>query len=888
MRELRGLVAGLILCGCAQAATLQGVVRDASGGAVPDASVAIRSATGDLLETLRTTADGSFEYKSPRAGTVRVSASQNGFVSQSALVPPSVDQTEIVLGEPESVYTRINVTASRGSVDDSAASPHVISIRTDSDILKRPAATLGNALEEAPGIVVQQSTYGQVSPFLRGLTGYQVLNLIDGVRFNNSTFRSGPNQYLAFVEPMQASRVEALLGPTGSQYGSDALGGTIQVLTPGARFSDPGERAVHGDFVLGGATADLSGFGAARVSLTTPRVFALVGASGRKHNDLRAGQGYDSRNVFHRLFGMPLDAVSNLVGERQQDSGFRQYGLQGKVAVRLRPDQTLSIYAQRGVLDGVRGYKDLLGGLGRVLSEFEPQVLNWVHGRYEKSGLGPFDSVSATLSLNQQTDGSARQNLRFTDPVTRDFSRVNAYGYAGQATMHRGSRVLASFGGEAYDERVDSTREVFTPTTGATTRPRALYPNRSSYATLGTYGEAAYQLTTRLRLGGGVRFTGVRFHTREDRTFGIPNATQWFQDFTFHSTARWQTTEWLGFQAVVSRGFRAPNLNDLGALGLNDLGYEIPVANAPGALLSTDAGESALSKGMTASSLAAESLMNYEAGLRITTKRVYARVQFFQADLYDPIVRRTLLFASSSAPTQLAGLPVTVLPQTAQQRTQSVVAVATALDPRAVKAFVNDGQSRYYGVEAMGHVRLTSHWSFDANYSYINGRDLFPSRSIRRLPPQLGTAAVRYNPSSRRMWAELSVTAAGEQSRLSGGDRDDERIGASFRRRDIADFFAGSRVAPHLSNGVFTPTSETLAQIQARVLPGISDDNTRVPLYLSTAGWATVNLRAGMPLGENWMITAALENVADRNYRIHGSGVDSPGRSAYLSLRWQF
>jgi len=64
--------------------------------------------------------------------------------------------------------------------------------------------------------------------------------------------------------------------------------------------------------------------------------------------------------------------------------------------------------------------------------------------------------------------------------------------------------------------------------------------------------------------------------------------------------------------------------------------------------------------------------------------------------------------------------------------------------------------------------------------------------------------------------------------------------------------------------------------------------NTRVPLYLSNAGWATVNARAGMPPGENRMITAALENVADRNYRIHGSGVDSPGRSAYLSLRWQF
>ena len=58
------------------------------------------------------------------------------------------------------------------------------------------------------------------------------------MRFNNATFRSGPNQYLAFVDPVRADRVEAMLGPASSQSGSDALGGAIQLLTPVADYSD--------------------------------------------------------------------------------------------------------------------------------------------------------------------------------------------------------------------------------------------------------------------------------------------------------------------------------------------------------------------------------------------------------------------------------------------------------------------------------------------------------------------------------------------------------------------------------------------------------------------------------------------------------------------------
>lgn len=887
-----------VLCQ-AQQTFLQGVVRDSSGALLENARIEIRDSGETLRTVLTTDSQGRFESSEVRPGYLRLQIESPGFATRETVVYWTPESMPLAISlEPEAAYTQVTVNATRGVAEEVASSPHIAIIKDFQDILKRPLATIGNVLEQEPGIQMQQSTYAQVSPFLRGLTGYQVLNLIDGIRFNNSTFRSGPNQYLAFIEPFQAQRVEALLGPTGSQYGSDSLGGTIQVTTQDPSFAGPQAYQMHGDFTLGGATADLSGFGGGRFSLAREKVFWLVGASGRRYNDVRAGDGHDSRNVFHKLFGMPMDATRDLIGSRQQDSGFRQYGVQTKFAVRVKPDQLMTLYYQRGVQDGVRGYKDLLGGLGRVLSTFDPQVLNWVYGRYEKAGLGFLDSLAGTFSLNSQTDGSSRQNLRYSDPITRDYNLVNAYGYSAQGTMHRGSRMLASFGADLYDEHIESEREVRNPTTGVITMPRPLYPNGSRYRNFGLFGQASYDISRTLRASAGVRFTDIRFRTNADSALNIPASSQRFHDVTFNTSLRWQATRALGFHAVVSRGFRAPNLNDLGALGLNDLGYEVPssAAISAGALLSTDAGESALSKGQTLHGLAAESLMNYEFGARITARRVYVRAQFFDAELYDPIVRRTLLFPATSIPTKLAGLPVAPIPQTAAQQAQGVVAVATQVDPRAVKSFVNDGRARYYGVETMFRFLIGSRWSVDANYSYILGRELNPNRNIRRLPPQMGNVTLRYTMPGRRPWIEVSVAAAGEQSRLSGGDRDDERIGASFTRRDIADFFQGSRVGSYLNGPVFLPTGETLAQIQDRVLPiggqvdgvTIVNDNTRAPLYLSTAAWATLNVRSGVPLGERWHVMAALENILDQNYRFHGSGVDAPGISAYLAVTYGF
>ena len=80
--------------------------------------------------------------------------------------------------------------------------PQSVSVVNDVDIVEDGFRSLPGALQEEPGILVQETNYGGGSPFIRGLTGKQTLILVDGIRFNNSTFRYGPNQYFNNIDPL--------------------------------------------------------------------------------------------------------------------------------------------------------------------------------------------------------------------------------------------------------------------------------------------------------------------------------------------------------------------------------------------------------------------------------------------------------------------------------------------------------------------------------------------------------------------------------------------------------------------------------------------------------------------------------------------------------------
>jgi hemoglobin/transferrin/lactoferrin receptor protein len=66
---------------------------------------------------------------------------------------------------------------------------------------------------------------------IRGFEASRVLLMVDGVRLNNAIFRAGHLQNIITVDNMILDRVEVIYGPSSTLYGSDALGGVVQLFT---------------------------------------------------------------------------------------------------------------------------------------------------------------------------------------------------------------------------------------------------------------------------------------------------------------------------------------------------------------------------------------------------------------------------------------------------------------------------------------------------------------------------------------------------------------------------------------------------------------------------------------------------------------------------------
>jgi iron complex outermembrane receptor protein len=243
---------------------LIGRVTDSAGTPLTQVRVTVHEVARFTL----TDAEGRYSLTGLPTGTYGVSFALVGYAPQVRRVTLREGQValDVTLHPTLVELQELQVTATPLATT-SLTSPQPTSVLSDQELQGNRSATLGETISVLPGVRNYSTGGGIGKPVIRGLSSNRVLVLADGQRLENQQWgdEHGPQ-----IETGEAERVEVVRGPASVLYGSDALGGVINVITPDLPDAIGMDPFLSGNVIAGYASNNEQPDG----------TFSLQGASG--------------------------------------------------------------------------------------------------------------------------------------------------------------------------------------------------------------------------------------------------------------------------------------------------------------------------------------------------------------------------------------------------------------------------------------------------------------------------------------------------------------------------------------------------------------------------------------------------------------------------------
>jgi outer membrane receptor protein involved in Fe transport len=884
------------------AGSVKGVVKDGNGAVIRGARVSLQGARGRESVSF-TDNEGNFLFENVAAGQYRLQVSADGFAgidrSIDAVADTPPQELILAVGGP-----RFSVTAEVGQSEDRADIPQPINIIGPVQIRERATTFLAQIAKEEVGLNVQRTSPTIGAIVVRGLTGKNVVNFVDGVRYTTGSQRGGINTFFNLNDASNLQAVEVLRGPNSAQYGSDSLGGAVNLLTRSAAFGmdDP---EFHGELNPTFSSADRSFGTSGLFSYGTRRFGGYVSFGVRRVNELRTSNGLDSHSAITRFLGLP----STVLYERSPDTEFTQYSGATRLNYAFTDARQLIFFYQRGQQDDGKRFDQLLGGDGNLIADLRNLMLDFGYLRYVATDFPLFDTASFTGSYNSQREERVNQGGQGNPAgdITHQYERTSVAGF--NFYLERELPVNNTFviGGDAYHEKINSPAYVENAAHIVTlSRPRV--PDEASFDSGGIFVQNSWNaMPNRLRITGALRYSAVSYKARASDAPVIGGRPLWnddslhVADFSGRIGGVVRLVDQFRVAFNYSRGFRYPNMTDLGTLGLTGDGFEVDhlAASDLGGTVGSSASASAVSTGIPVSQQRSEYSNNFDASLRYQNKRFDAEFTAYRLDIEDAITKQALILPTGTVG-QFLGDRVIV-----SQSATGAVFVQDVATPVLVRA--NYGTAQLYGFEAETEAKLTSRVSLRGNFTFNHAAEKgtgLPPNIEGGTPPPTGFLSLRYTGS--RFWVEAYSTAAAKQDRLSTGDLGDRRTGAPRSRAQIQNYFRRGACVNGLTSpgptgcgsagGILLATGETLLQVQNRLLPlgatingvTIADNNSVVPLFTYLPSYATANIRGAFTYNETSTLFVAFENITDSFYRNPSWGIDGTGRSVTVQFRYKF
>ncbi|MDJ0522406.1 MAG: TonB-dependent receptor [Planctomycetota bacterium] len=620
----------------------------------------------------------------------------------------------VATGESETA-----VTPTRGRLEMLRV-PHTVTVVTNEEVrIRRAARSLSGALQGLPGVLVQKTGPLQHSPFIRGFTAYNNLMLIDGIRLNNSAFRSGPNQYWATVDSLSVERFEVLRGPYSVLYGSDAIGGTVNVIPFQRTSFEPGRHTDHNVYTRYSTAEDTwfarvqtegnqDGFGWA--AGLTRKTYGNIESGGGKLPNTGGIDEWDADVRFDNKFGRYWTLSAGWQHVRQYNAP--------------RTERTVFAVPFAG------------SSVGSELARDYDQERDLVYAKLAFDAgnpcCTPISRGHVAVSYHRQAE--ERYRLRTGDREDFQGFTVDQFGVQAQLTSPTRWGTF-TYGAEYYHDEVDSFRRNFTG--GVPGGPVIQGPlgDDGSYDLFGVYVQDHITFGC-WEVMGGVRFTYAAAEAKrvdnpavagsDPTTPGNIIAVE--NDWTnvsgklraiYHMNRRWSV------YGGVSQAFRTPTLHDLTSLESTSV-VETPAPD-----------------------LEPEKYVSFELGVKTEQQRLRAGLAGWYTILDDTIIR-------SPTGNLIGGVP------------------------EVRKDNIGDGWVA--GIDFDFSWRASLDWTWFGTLSYMDGEvdqldtaGTLVRRPVSRVKPLALWTGVRYAPVCSCFWAQADVEYSARADKLSLRDETDTR-----------------------------------------------------------------------------------------------------------------
>ena len=276
----------------------------------------------------------------------------------AALAPANSHASDAADNGDEIIVTATGAPANRQEIGQS------VSVLTASDIAQRQTVSVAELLARVPGVTVTRNgpAGGFAAVRIRGAEGEQTLALIDGIKVNDPSSPGGGFDFGTLLTG-NIARIEVLRGPNSVPWGSEAIGGVVNIVTPAPEAAG-WQASGHAELGTGGTTR-------------------LVGTISSGSGPVRASLGGGWFNE---------DLISAFRYGTEKD-GLRQYAANGRLEADLSDGISLDL----------RGW--------------------FAHSRAEIDGYAPPDYLEATdtaeFSLIKQAIGYAGINAQWGDVRNR-------------------------------------------------------------------------------------------------------------------------------------------------------------------------------------------------------------------------------------------------------------------------------------------------------------------------------------------------------------------------------------------------------------------------------------------------------------------------------------